>query len=182
MENNKKGFTLIELLVVIGIIAVLATVVVLVINPAQLFAQARDSQRLSDLDTVRDAILFVQSNATSTPALGTTGNTTGTTTTCSTGSLAIYSAACTTVTARTTAGSGWAAVNFGLVSPSPLAQLPIDPSNGATYFYTYKGTSAGLFKLGAVLESTKYLGLMDNTSDGGTASGMYEVGTVLTAI
>ncbi|MBI2025133.1 MAG: prepilin-type N-terminal cleavage/methylation domain-containing protein, partial [Candidatus Harrisonbacteria bacterium] len=31
------GFTLIELLVVIGILAILATVAVLVINPAELF-------------------------------------------------------------------------------------------------------------------------------------------------
>ncbi|MGC9603563.1 MAG: type II secretion system protein, partial [Minisyncoccia bacterium] len=41
------GFTLIELLVVIGILGTLATAVVLVLNPAQLLAQARDSTRLS---------------------------------------------------------------------------------------------------------------------------------------
>ena len=52
----EKGFTLIELLIVIGILAVLATITVLVLNPAQLFAQARDSQRVSDLSTLRSAI------------------------------------------------------------------------------------------------------------------------------
>src|SRR3989344_1305406 len=56
MSARKKGFTLIELLIVIGILAVLATITVLVLNPAQLFAQARDSQRLSDLSSVKGAI------------------------------------------------------------------------------------------------------------------------------
>lgn len=51
-----RGFTLIELLIVIGILAVLATVVVLVINPAQLFAQARDSRRLHDMQEIVSAI------------------------------------------------------------------------------------------------------------------------------
>jgi type IV pilus assembly protein PilA len=43
----KAGFTLIELLIVIGVLAILATVVVLVLNPTEMFKQARDSQRLS---------------------------------------------------------------------------------------------------------------------------------------
>ncbi|MGC9603258.1 MAG: prepilin-type N-terminal cleavage/methylation domain-containing protein, partial [Minisyncoccia bacterium] len=41
--QDEASFTLIELLVVIGILGVLATAVVLVLNPAQLLAQARDS-------------------------------------------------------------------------------------------------------------------------------------------
>ena len=34
--QTKKGFTLLELLIVIGILSILSTTVVLVINPAQL--------------------------------------------------------------------------------------------------------------------------------------------------
>ena len=44
----KKGFTLVELLIVIGIVAILATIVVLVINPVELLKESRDSRRLSD--------------------------------------------------------------------------------------------------------------------------------------
>lgn len=56
MLNNKKGFTLIELLVVIGIIAVLAGVVIVALNPARQFAQARNTQRESNTTTILDAI------------------------------------------------------------------------------------------------------------------------------
>ncbi len=57
MKNIKtKGFTLIELLIVIGILAVLATTVVLVLNPAQILAETRDTQRISDLGSVNSAI------------------------------------------------------------------------------------------------------------------------------
>src|SRR5438552_2520005 len=55
-NTNQKGFTLIEILVVIGIIAVLAAVVLIAINPARQFAQARNSQRVSDTRTILDAI------------------------------------------------------------------------------------------------------------------------------
>ena len=55
-RNHKKGFTLIELLVVIAIISILAVVVVLTLNPAELLRQSRDSQRVSDLGTLKSAI------------------------------------------------------------------------------------------------------------------------------
>ena len=54
--KNHSGFTLIELLVVIAIIGVLAAVVLLAINPAKMLRQGRDSNRQSDLTTLRKAI------------------------------------------------------------------------------------------------------------------------------
>ena len=189
MINSKKGFTLIELLITIGVLAVLATVVVLVLNPAELFKQARDSQRLSDLAAVRDAIVFTLGTESTTQTIGVVGNSSATgATVCNAGAYAIFSAACTVDTDIDTDGTGWAAVNLTTASGgSPLARLPLDPVNssaGATdYFYAYKGTSSNKFKLGATLESTKYTTTEDlDGTDGGTATGMYEIGTILTAI
>ena len=49
---RNKGFTLIEILVVIGIIAILATIVIIAINPARQFAQARNTQRVSNVNAL----------------------------------------------------------------------------------------------------------------------------------
>jgi prepilin-type N-terminal cleavage/methylation domain-containing protein len=55
-RKSQKGFTLIEILVVIGIIAILAAVVIIALNPARQFAQARNSQRWSNVNTILNAV------------------------------------------------------------------------------------------------------------------------------
>ena len=54
--NHIVGFTLIELIVVIAIISILASIVLIVINPAIIFANARNATRLSDISTIQSAV------------------------------------------------------------------------------------------------------------------------------
>lgn len=55
-SQKESGFTLIELLVVITIIATLAVVVFVALNPAKRLADARDARRTADVDTILTAI------------------------------------------------------------------------------------------------------------------------------
>jgi type IV pilus assembly protein PilA len=56
LKKARGGFTLIEILVVIGIIAVLAAIVIIAVNPARQFAQSRDAQRSSNLNAILNAV------------------------------------------------------------------------------------------------------------------------------
>ena len=183
-----KGFTLLELIIVIGIIAILGTVSVLVLNPAELFAQARDTTRISDLATVSNAINLYLTNVAS-PSLQGGSITCGTNFGSSVAGASRYAGAPATTLANaavyTTGGSGWVSVNFGaMTGGSPLGTLPRDPTNITTYNYQYSCDNTNkLYELAAHMESAKYKngGASDKeTTDGGDESGAYEVGNSLT--
>ena len=53
--HKQKGFTLIELLVVLGIIAILAAIVIIAVNPARQFAISRNTVREANINTILSA-------------------------------------------------------------------------------------------------------------------------------
>ncbi len=67
--KKQQGFTLIELLIVISVIAALAVSVFVALNPAQRLKDARDSRRVTDVDTLLTAIHeYIVDNKGSLPA------------------------------------------------------------------------------------------------------------------
>ncbi|MCL5006657.1 MAG: type II secretion system GspH family protein [Patescibacteria group bacterium] len=182
---SKKGFTLIELLIVIAIIGILAAVVVLVLNPAQLLAQARDSRRVQDLDNLNTAIGTWLADV-STSSWAAVLN-------CTSGTAWPASGTCTTVTSRAVDSTGWVPINFNAMSTgAPISVLPLDPSNGSTscssgttpnvcMYGWHSSATTGQYKLIANMESSKYQ-LNQAANDGGTISGWYEVGSNLTGL
>jgi len=172
----KKGFTLIELLIVIAILAVLAGIVIVALNPAELLKQARDGKRMGDLDSLVTALNLYLTDVSSPNLCGSaSGCLDGGVCTVST-TLAIFNTnsggaavVCGIASSTTKVDStGWVDVNFGSISGgSPLAVLPLDPTDSDKYLYAYKATTSPnlYFELNARLESIKHRAKME--TDGG---------------
>jgi len=210
-SSDKGGFTLLELLIVIAVLAILSAILIIVLNPAEVLKKSRDVQRMSDLNTLKTA-LWIYVTTVNPPLLdNTSGNTL-----CVGGSGAdslwvSYSTAEGTITStpptgfafvqRATqaasaavSGTGWIPVNFaGISGGSPIASLPLDPSNTVAnaalvtnddLIYRYSCAVSPLtFEINAKLESTAYTS-DDNKAakDGGNNPDLYEVGTGLTIL
>lgn len=56
MHAGKQGFTLIEILITMAILVMLAAIVIVAINPARQFAQARNTQRWSAVNSILNAV------------------------------------------------------------------------------------------------------------------------------
>jgi prepilin-type N-terminal cleavage/methylation domain-containing protein len=195
-KSTAAGFTLIELLVVIAIIAILSIVVVLALNPAEMLRQSRDSQRISDLGTLKSAIsLYLLDSANANIAssiygygscyLSTIAGNGTTSPKCGVFTNAYTANVSTTQTLyRKNDSTGWLPVNFSQITlGTPLSSLPIDPVNNASYYYAYAATSSNgtfYFEINAFMESKKYGPGGSNdvvTTDGGDNTSTYEAGS-----
>ncbi|MEK7177079.1 MAG: prepilin-type N-terminal cleavage/methylation domain-containing protein [Patescibacteria group bacterium] len=119
-ETN-RGFTLIEILIVIGIIAVLAAIVIVAINPAKQFAQARNTQRTSNVNAILNAI--GQRIADNKGVFAGTFSIGGTTYDCGQ-----IPTATTSITSRMASSTSDTTGDMGCLAPTYLPQLPIDPA------------------------------------------------------
>ena len=108
----KSGFTLIELLIVIALIAVLAGAVIIALNPARQFQQARNSERWSHTSALSNSIQqFIAENR---------GTWTCTTT---------IPVVATNISSADLPGF------CGCLVPGNLAALPTDPIDTNTYYF-----------------------------------------------
>jgi len=169
--RREKGFTLVELIVVIAIVAVLAGVLMLAINPAALLAKSRDAKRLDDLDNLNKAISLALADGEITLAVASGNSGTGT---------------------QDVDGTGWVglapATGRTLGLAKFISTLPADPVNGActdagggssTCVYNFGATATG-YEMTAVLESVDNAAKL--TTDGGNQDAAYEIGTSLTIL
>lgn len=126
--TKSRGFTLIEILVVIGIIAVLAAIVIVAVNPGRQFAQARNTQRESDVATILNGIgqLMVDNKGVALSATNCSGI--GTVPGLST----------------TTIGSVSGMTNLSCLAPTYIASaIPFDPSTGSPSDTKYTMSTSG---------------------------------------
>lgn len=187
----RRAFTLIEIMIVMGIVALLAAMVLYLINPVELFAQARDSGRISNLNTLKVALELVRSDQlplgtantlyVSVPdptAPAPAGNQ------CQGLGLPILPSGWTyhcaaSSTYLKTDGTGWLPVNFSMIpgGGSPISILPVDPTNATSsdLYYTYGVGVGNNWELTAVLESKKDVSFAIN--DGCPDPAKYELGT-----
>lgn len=140
----RKAFTLIELIVVIGIIAILATIVIVAVNPARQLAQGRNTKRKSDLNSLQKALSqYSADNLGSFPS-GVTGA---------------------TKTIGTSVGDSYVDLTSALV-PQYLSAVPTDPSDGSNadtkYMVHLEGTQPVLTASAAELNENIVIGGQKN--------------------
>lgn len=127
--RSQKGFTLLELIVVMAIIAALSTTVIVAINPAQRFIQARDARRTTDVESILTAVheYIVDNKGTYPPGITTSDQQLGTSTgnpSCavSTGGCSVTNTAC---------------LDLSSTLAKYLKSIPVDPLNGTAQKTNY---------------------------------------------
>jgi len=174
---SSKGFTLLEVMVVTTILATLATTTLVTLNPVELLAQMRDSQRITTIGMLRDAVSLLVADRPVTTSLAVTNLVhislpsihqncadiaglpalpTGQTYRC--------------VTAERLTnidGTGWIPLDFrGITDGSPFATLPVDPINTSTSFYSFTTAPGERATIAARIESMRQRTIHPPGADG----------------
>ena len=170
---------------------VLSASVVLVLNPAELLNQARDSTRASDMAILNSAVSLYL-----TDKVGPDMNASGADADCLTNQYvrfgddptansftvarATYIKPATAADNQKTGGTGWLPVVLTDISAgSPLSVLPMDPINTGDLVYRYGcNNTTKTYEINSKFESTKYgaTGLNLAGRDGGDNATFYEIG------
>lgn len=190
----RRGFTLVEFGVVVGILAVIALVVLAVLNPAERFRESRDAQRIADLTTLKKAAsLYLavlsagggSSSGGKKPDLDGGGSCANNFWASVEGAAENFSGSPNQYPGASTAvdGSGWLPINLTAIpGGSPISELPVDPINSPEFSYTYRCNTTNLsFEFNAKMESLRYeKGGVDDMefTDGGDNESIYEVGNI----
>ncbi|MEK7580082.1 MAG: prepilin-type N-terminal cleavage/methylation domain-containing protein [Patescibacteria group bacterium] len=144
LKKNRAGFTMVELIIVIAIIAILAGIVFVAINPAKRFAEARNTKRWTDTSNLLDAILKYQVDNTGTHAVGVPagdGNNY---------LIGTDAGDCSTATCGVTLQAACKNLTTG-IAPDYIGEIPKDLKNGTdakTLYYISQNT-AGRITIGA---------------------------------
>lgn len=159
---TEKGFTLLELLVTITIMAILATMSIVVINPTEIVKKARDAKRISDITQLKQAIDL--SLAEDGDILGDFGSSATDT--------------------RLTDGTGFVKINISknmplLPNPSKNSQTITNSNNNLIVdsYYFQAEVNSLKYELKTSFESIEFKNKL--TTDGGNESDYYETGSVL---
>lgn len=120
---KKRGFTLLEILLVVGIIAILAGIVIVAINPGRQLALVRNTERKSDLKQINNAIQQYYIDNHEYPATVTV--LTDLTEICNTGT------ASSSILAGVSCGT---LVDLSSLVPEYITAIPVDPSGSETAF------------------------------------------------
>ena len=151
--KKRKGFTLIELLIVIGIIAILAAIIFVAVDPARRLAEARNAERWSSVNSLLNAVLkYTVDNSGTLPTALTSGVETGTYgigTRSSDGGCVICPSS---PSFSPTTTSNCVDLTSALV-PTYIASIPLDPASSnvkaeESGYYIYR-SSAGRLTVGA---------------------------------
>ena len=156
----QDGITIVEILMVFTIMALLMAFVYLYVRPNILYANSRDTNRLSDIQTLDRAVNEYMLDTEAYPGVVDVLYTSNTVPVVNSGPVE-------------SASSGWIEANLSKY----FSVSPVDPTNSGIYIYRYQQSGSG-YEIDIVLENSPEL--MSN--DGGDDVNTYELGNDLTIL